>query len=102
MPPTLGISKGLDQPLTPAPESGSEISDMSISNEFVIEAESLEHENNKDPPLLPECPLQPTIGGTKGNLSGSKTTFWPNWTPFGHQIPRAQNGHKTTLDHFWP
>ncbi|MBW0463871.1 hypothetical protein O181_003586 [Austropuccinia psidii MF-1] len=37
-----------------SPESGSEISDMDSSNELGIEVESLEPENNLDPPVLPE------------------------------------------------
>ncbi|MBW0480643.1 hypothetical protein O181_020358 [Austropuccinia psidii MF-1] len=40
---------------TSAPGSGSEISDMVISHELGIEVESLEHESNPDPPVLPEC-----------------------------------------------
>ncbi|MBW0480066.1 hypothetical protein O181_019781 [Austropuccinia psidii MF-1] len=39
---------------TSAPESGSEISDMVSSHELGIEVESQSHENNQDPPVLPE------------------------------------------------
>ncbi|MBW0534631.1 hypothetical protein O181_074346 [Austropuccinia psidii MF-1] len=38
-----------------APESGSEMSDMVSSNELGIEVESLENENNQDPPVLTEA-----------------------------------------------
>ncbi|MBW0562755.1 hypothetical protein O181_102470 [Austropuccinia psidii MF-1] len=38
-----------------APESGKIISDMVSSHKLGIEEESLEHENNKNPPVLPEC-----------------------------------------------
>ncbi|MBW0478466.1 hypothetical protein O181_018181 [Austropuccinia psidii MF-1] len=41
--------------LNSAPESGSEISDMVSSHELGIEVESLSHETNPDPPVLPEC-----------------------------------------------
>ncbi|MBW0483129.1 hypothetical protein O181_022844 [Austropuccinia psidii MF-1] len=40
---------------TSALESGSEISDMVISQELAIEVESLAHESNPDPPVLPKC-----------------------------------------------
>ncbi|MBW0526314.1 hypothetical protein O181_066029 [Austropuccinia psidii MF-1] len=40
---------------TSAPESGSEISDMVSSHELGIEVESLAHESNPDPLVLPEC-----------------------------------------------
>ncbi|MBW0512098.1 hypothetical protein O181_051813 [Austropuccinia psidii MF-1] len=40
---------------TSAPESGNEIYDLVSSHELGIEVESLAHENNQDPPVLPEC-----------------------------------------------
>ncbi|MBW0562243.1 hypothetical protein O181_101958 [Austropuccinia psidii MF-1] len=40
---------------TSATESASEISDMVSSHELGIELESLAHESNPDPPVLPEC-----------------------------------------------
>ncbi|MBW0471663.1 hypothetical protein O181_011378 [Austropuccinia psidii MF-1] len=40
---------------TSAPESGSEISNMVSSHELGIEVESLSHESNPDPLVLPEC-----------------------------------------------
>ncbi|MBW0552233.1 hypothetical protein O181_091948 [Austropuccinia psidii MF-1] len=39
---------------TSAPESGSQISDRVSSHELGIEVESQSHENNQDPPFLPE------------------------------------------------
>ncbi|MBW0576421.1 hypothetical protein O181_116136 [Austropuccinia psidii MF-1] len=43
-----------EQP-TSALESGSEISDIASSHELGIEVESQSHEDNQDPPVLPEC-----------------------------------------------
>ncbi|MBW0505488.1 hypothetical protein O181_045203 [Austropuccinia psidii MF-1] len=40
---------------TSAPVSGSEISDMASSRELGMEVESQSHEDNQDPPVLPEC-----------------------------------------------
>ncbi|MBW0563896.1 hypothetical protein O181_103611 [Austropuccinia psidii MF-1] len=55
MPQTLGNSIKFNELQTSAPESGSEISDMVSSHELGIELESLAHESNPDPPVLPEC-----------------------------------------------
>ncbi|MBW0460291.1 hypothetical protein O181_000006 [Austropuccinia psidii MF-1] len=54
MPQTLGNSTELNELQTSAPESGSEISEMVSSHELGIELESLSHESNRDPPVLPE------------------------------------------------
>ncbi|MBW0537203.1 hypothetical protein O181_076918 [Austropuccinia psidii MF-1] len=54
LPQTLGNSTEFNELQTSAPESGSEISDMVSSPELEIEVESLEHESNPDPPVLPE------------------------------------------------
>ncbi|MBW0518500.1 hypothetical protein O181_058215, partial [Austropuccinia psidii MF-1] len=54
MPKTLGNSTEFNEQTTSAPESGSEISDMVSSHELGIEVESLAHEFNPDPPVLPE------------------------------------------------
>ncbi|MBW0562195.1 hypothetical protein O181_101910 [Austropuccinia psidii MF-1] len=54
MPQTLENSTESNEQTTSAPESGSEISDMVSSHELGIEVESLAHESNPDPPLLPE------------------------------------------------
>ncbi|MBW0565648.1 hypothetical protein O181_105363 [Austropuccinia psidii MF-1] len=40
---------------TSAAESGGEISDKGSSHKLGIEVESLEHESNPDPSVLPEC-----------------------------------------------
>ncbi|MBW0527727.1 hypothetical protein O181_067442 [Austropuccinia psidii MF-1] len=52
---TLGNSTELNERPNSAPESGSEISDMASSRELGIEVESQSHEDNQDPPVLPEC-----------------------------------------------
>ncbi|MBW0507204.1 hypothetical protein O181_046919 [Austropuccinia psidii MF-1] len=54
MPQAPRISEQLNQLPTSSPESVSEISDMVISNELGIELEILAHENNQDPPVIPE------------------------------------------------
>ncbi|MBW0525429.1 hypothetical protein O181_065144, partial [Austropuccinia psidii MF-1] len=54
MPQTLANSTEFDEQTTSSPESGSEISDMVSSHELGIEVESLAHESNPDPPVLPE------------------------------------------------
>ncbi|MBW0586081.1 hypothetical protein O181_125796, partial [Austropuccinia psidii MF-1] len=51
---TLGNSTEFNERPTSAPESGSEISDMASSRELGIEVESQSHEDNQDPPVLPE------------------------------------------------
>ncbi|MBW0533651.1 hypothetical protein O181_073366 [Austropuccinia psidii MF-1] len=51
---TRGNSTEFNELQTSAPESGSEISDMVSSNQLGIEVESLAHESNPDPPVLPE------------------------------------------------
>ncbi|MBW0509636.1 hypothetical protein O181_049351 [Austropuccinia psidii MF-1] len=58
LPQTLGNSTEFNELKTSSPESGSEISDMVSSHELGIEVESLEHEINQDPPVLPECELR--------------------------------------------
>ncbi|MBW0548106.1 hypothetical protein O181_087821 [Austropuccinia psidii MF-1] len=55
MPATLGNSTEFHKLQTSAPQSGSEISDMLSSHKLYIEVESLSHESNPDPPVLPEC-----------------------------------------------
>ncbi|MBW0550002.1 hypothetical protein O181_089717 [Austropuccinia psidii MF-1] len=52
---TPGNSTEFNERPTSAPESGSEISDMASSHELGIEVESQSHEDNQDPPVLPEC-----------------------------------------------
>ncbi|MBW0532929.1 hypothetical protein O181_072644, partial [Austropuccinia psidii MF-1] len=52
---TLGNSTEFNEQPTSAPESGIEISDMASSHELGIEVESQSHEDNQDPPVLPEC-----------------------------------------------
>ncbi|MBW0585571.1 hypothetical protein O181_125286 [Austropuccinia psidii MF-1] len=54
MPQILANSTEFHEQTTSAPESGSEISDMVSSHELGIEVESLAHESNPDPPVLPE------------------------------------------------
>ncbi|MBW0470516.1 hypothetical protein O181_010231 [Austropuccinia psidii MF-1] len=54
MPKTKGNSTELNKLPASSPESGSKISYMVISNQLGIEVESLSHENNQDPPVLPE------------------------------------------------
>ncbi|MBW0489572.1 hypothetical protein O181_029287 [Austropuccinia psidii MF-1] len=54
MPRNPGNSTEFHEQTTSAPDSGSEISDMVSSHELGIEVEILEHENNKDAPVLPE------------------------------------------------
>ncbi|MBW0480426.1 hypothetical protein O181_020141, partial [Austropuccinia psidii MF-1] len=51
---TPGNSTEFNEQPTSAPESGSEISDMASSCELGIEVESQSHEDNQDPPVLPE------------------------------------------------
>ncbi|MBW0517628.1 hypothetical protein O181_057343 [Austropuccinia psidii MF-1] len=51
---TPGNSTEFNERPTSAPESGSEISDMASSRELGIEVESQSHEDNQDPPVLPE------------------------------------------------
>ncbi|MBW0593826.1 hypothetical protein O181_133541 [Austropuccinia psidii MF-1] len=51
---TPGNSTEFNKRPTSAPESGSEISDMASSFELGIEVESQSHEDNQDPPVLPE------------------------------------------------
>ncbi|MBW0569536.1 hypothetical protein O181_109251 [Austropuccinia psidii MF-1] len=55
---TPGISTELNQLPTSAPGSGGEISDMVSSDELGIEVESLEHENNTNPPVLLESLIE--------------------------------------------
>ncbi|MBW0475090.1 hypothetical protein O181_014805 [Austropuccinia psidii MF-1] len=55
MPQTPGNSTEFNELKTSAPENGGEISDMVSSHELGIEVESLAHESNPDPPVLPEC-----------------------------------------------
>ncbi|MBW0527440.1 hypothetical protein O181_067155 [Austropuccinia psidii MF-1] len=55
MPQSLENSTELHEQTTLAPESGSEISDMVSIHELGIEVESLAHESNPDPTVLPEC-----------------------------------------------
>ncbi|MBW0488746.1 hypothetical protein O181_028461 [Austropuccinia psidii MF-1] len=55
MPQTLANSTDFHEQTTSAPESGSEIYDMVSSHELGIIVESLAHESNPDPPVLPEC-----------------------------------------------
>ncbi|MBW0488339.1 hypothetical protein O181_028054 [Austropuccinia psidii MF-1] len=55
MPQTVGYSTSFNEPQTSSPESGSQISDIVSSHELGIEIESLAHEINPDPPVLPEC-----------------------------------------------
>ncbi|MBW0569250.1 hypothetical protein O181_108965, partial [Austropuccinia psidii MF-1] len=59
LPQTLEKSTEFNELQTSAPESGSEISDMVSSHELGIEVESLAHESNPDPPVLPECEHTP-------------------------------------------
>ncbi|MBW0539488.1 hypothetical protein O181_079203 [Austropuccinia psidii MF-1] len=54
LPQTLGNSTKSNEQQTSAPEGGSEISDMVSSHELGIGVESLAHESNTDPPVLPE------------------------------------------------
>ncbi|MBW0585226.1 hypothetical protein O181_124941 [Austropuccinia psidii MF-1] len=49
-----GNSTEFNELPTSAPESGSEISDMASSCELGIEVDSQSHEDNQDPPVLPE------------------------------------------------
>ncbi|MBW0585491.1 hypothetical protein O181_125206, partial [Austropuccinia psidii MF-1] len=51
---TPGNSTEFNEIPTSAPESGSEISNIVSSSELAIEVESQSHEDNKDPPILPE------------------------------------------------
>ncbi|MBW0593133.1 hypothetical protein O181_132848, partial [Austropuccinia psidii MF-1] len=51
---TPGNSTEFNEQPTSAPESGSEISDIASSCELGIEVESQSHEDNQDPPVLPE------------------------------------------------
>ncbi|MBW0479122.1 hypothetical protein O181_018837 [Austropuccinia psidii MF-1] len=51
---TPGNSTEFNERPTSAPESGSEISDIASSRELGIEVESQSHEDNQDPPVLPE------------------------------------------------
>ncbi|MBW0561852.1 hypothetical protein O181_101567 [Austropuccinia psidii MF-1] len=55
MPQTPGHSTEFNELQASAPECGSEISDMVSSHELGIEVDSLVHESNPDPPVLPEC-----------------------------------------------
>ncbi|MBW0482258.1 hypothetical protein O181_021973 [Austropuccinia psidii MF-1] len=55
MPKTSGNSTEFNEQRPSASESGSEISDIVSSHELGIEVESQSHENNQDPPVLPEC-----------------------------------------------
>ncbi|MBW0497036.1 hypothetical protein O181_036751 [Austropuccinia psidii MF-1] len=52
---TPGNSTECNELPTSAPESGREISDKVSSRELGIEVESQSHEDNQDPPVLPEC-----------------------------------------------
>ncbi|MBW0547393.1 hypothetical protein O181_087108 [Austropuccinia psidii MF-1] len=53
---TPGNSTEFNELPASAPESGSEISDMASIRELGIEVESQSHEDNQDPPVLPESP----------------------------------------------
>ncbi|MBW0471369.1 hypothetical protein O181_011084 [Austropuccinia psidii MF-1] len=55
LPQTLGNLTEFNELQTSAPESGSEISYMVSSHQLLIEVESLAHESNPDPPVLPDC-----------------------------------------------
>ncbi|MBW0522138.1 hypothetical protein O181_061853 [Austropuccinia psidii MF-1] len=55
LPRTPGNSTEFNELQTSAPDSGSEISGMVSSHELGIEVESLAHESNPDPLVLPEC-----------------------------------------------
>ncbi|MBW0575308.1 hypothetical protein O181_115023 [Austropuccinia psidii MF-1] len=52
---TLENSTEFNELQTSAPQSRSEISDMVSSHDLGIEVESLSHESNPDPPVLPKC-----------------------------------------------
>ncbi|MBW0469327.1 hypothetical protein O181_009042 [Austropuccinia psidii MF-1] len=54
LPQTLGNSTEFNELQTSAPENGSAFSDMVSSHELGIEVESMSHESNPDPPVLPE------------------------------------------------
>ncbi|MBW0471004.1 hypothetical protein O181_010719 [Austropuccinia psidii MF-1] len=54
LPQTPGNSNEFNELKILAPENGSEISDMVSSHELGIEVDSLAHESNPDPPVLPE------------------------------------------------
>ncbi|MBW0493311.1 hypothetical protein O181_033026 [Austropuccinia psidii MF-1] len=54
MPQAPGNSTEFHEQRTSAPKSASEISDMVSSHELGIEVECQSHENNQDPPVLPE------------------------------------------------
>ncbi|MBW0588900.1 hypothetical protein O181_128615 [Austropuccinia psidii MF-1] len=54
MPQSLENSTEFHEQTTSAPEGGSEISDMVSSHELGIKVESLAHESNPDPPVLPK------------------------------------------------
>ncbi|MBW0473161.1 hypothetical protein O181_012876 [Austropuccinia psidii MF-1] len=54
MPQTPGNSTEFHGQRASSPKIGSEISDMVSSHKFGIEVESQSHENNQDPPVLPE------------------------------------------------
>ncbi|MBW0587826.1 hypothetical protein O181_127541, partial [Austropuccinia psidii MF-1] len=51
---TPGNSHEFNEQPTSTPESGSAISDMASSRESGIKVESQSHEDNQDPPVLPE------------------------------------------------
>ncbi|MBW0489263.1 hypothetical protein O181_028978 [Austropuccinia psidii MF-1] len=86
MPQTLGNSTELHEQTPSAPESGSEISGMVSSRELGIEVESLAHESNPDPPVLPECKglgKRPNINATK-KTNKKHHTFEATKDPWDH------------------
>ncbi|MBW0506440.1 hypothetical protein O181_046155 [Austropuccinia psidii MF-1] len=79
MPQTMANSTEFHEKTTSAPGSGSEISDMVSSHELGIEVESLAHESNPDPPVVPES--QPPSSQKPNFKSYEKEKTVEPWVP---------------------
>ncbi|MBW0584815.1 hypothetical protein O181_124530 [Austropuccinia psidii MF-1] len=79
MPQTLANSTEFHEKTTSAPGNGSEISDMVSSHELGIEVESLEHESNPYPPVVPES--QPPSSQKTNFKSYEKEKTVEPWAP---------------------
>ncbi|MBW0552753.1 hypothetical protein O181_092468 [Austropuccinia psidii MF-1] len=76
---TAGNSTEFNERQSSAPEGGSEISDMASIHELGIEVASPSHEDNQDPPVLPEC--QPPSSQKPNFKSYEKEKTVEPWAP---------------------
>ncbi|MBW0469259.1 hypothetical protein O181_008974 [Austropuccinia psidii MF-1] len=103
LPRTLGNSTEFNELQTSAPESGSEISVMVSSHELGIEVESLAHESNPDPPVLPQrIRKRPNINATKktnknhSTFEGAKDAWDQGDDMINVEVDHIDNEHSHT------